>query len=306
MFGFQTPVVVIGGTAVAYLILMLLTLRRRGFGSWLHGLLFLYLLMGIVWTIGKALAAAKGVVPAVPVYGAMIATDALAILPVLLTILTLLFFERPGAQRVGQIGIGWVAFIALADGNVLGLRELLQNSLHLDTPEQTLKVLVLTGWVGFTGGALVLAIWDYIRIQRPLHRNRILYWVAATLLIGMGEGLTMLPSVEMSQVGAFTRLMGVLLMAYVTLDVFFARRPQRRPASYLGQPDYVDDGRPLPGQFRFAPIGSPIPPRQLCTGRRGGYGHSGVPRLPTPPPRSDQPGGSLAQGRRLRPRPRTA
>jgi signal transduction histidine kinase len=220
MLGFQTPVVVVGGTGAAYFILMLLTLRRRGLGSWLHGLLFLYLLIGIVWTSGKALAVAKGVVPAVPVYGAMIATDALAILPILLTVLTLLFFERPGAQRIGQIGIGWVAFIALADSNVLGWREFLQNGLHLDTPDQTVNVLVLTGWVGFTGGALVLAIWDYIRIQRPLHRNRILYWVAAILLIGTGEGLTLLPSVEMTQVGAFTRLMGMLLMAYVTLTYF--------------------------------------------------------------------------------------
>jgi signal transduction histidine kinase len=220
MLGFQTPIVVVGGTAVAYLILMLLTLRRRGFGSWLHGLLCLYLLIGIVWTIGKALSVAKGVVPAVPVYGAMIARDALAILPVLLTMLTLLFFERQGAQRVGQVGAAWVAFIVLADGNILGLREFFQNSLHLDTPDQTLNVLVLMGWAGFTGGALVLAIWDYIRIQRPLHRNRILYWVAAALLIGTGEGLTMLPSVEMAQVGAFTRLLGVLLMAYVTLTYF--------------------------------------------------------------------------------------
>lgn len=220
MFGFQTPVVVVGGTAVAYLILILLTLLRRGFGSWLHGLLFLYLLIGIVWTSGKALAVAIGVVPAVPVYGAMIATDALAILPVLLTMLTFLFFERPGAQRVGQVGVGWVAFVALADSNILGLREFFQNSLHFDTPDQTVKVLVLIGWAGFTGGALVLGIWDYIRIQRPLHRNRILYWVAATLLIGTGEGLTMLPSVEMTQFGAFTRLMGVLLMAYVTLTYY--------------------------------------------------------------------------------------
>src|SRR5512143_4137821 len=130
MLGFQTPVVVVSGIGAAYFVLMLLTLRRRGFGSWLHGLLFLYLLIGIVWTIGKALAVAKGVVPAVPAYGAMIATDALAILPVLLTILTLLFFERPGARRVGQIGIGWIVFIALADGNVLGWREFFQNGLQ--------------------------------------------------------------------------------------------------------------------------------------------------------------------------------
>ena len=44
--------------------------------------------------------------------------------------------------------------------------------------------------------------------------------IAIAAMIGMGEGLTMLPGVEMAQVGAFTRLMGVLLMAYVTLTYF--------------------------------------------------------------------------------------
>jgi signal transduction histidine kinase len=220
MLGFQAPVIVVGGTAVAYVILILLNLRRRDFDPWLHGLILLYLLMGIVWTIGKTLAVANGVAPAASVYGGKIATDTLTILPVLLTMLTLLFFERPGAQRVGQVGLGWVVFVALVDGNVLSLRDLFQNSLRLDTPDQALTVLVLTGWIGFTGGSLALAIWDYIRVQRPLHRNRILYWVSATLLIGAGEGLTMLPSVEMAQVGAFTRLMGVMLMAYATLTYY--------------------------------------------------------------------------------------
>jgi len=220
MLGFQTPVIVVGGTAVAYVVLILLNLRRRGSNSWLHGLFSFYLLIGVIWTVGNALAVARGLVPQVPGYGRMVARDALAVLPILLTTLTLLFLERPGAQRVGQVGLAWVVFVALADGNAFGLRDFFQNSLRLNTPNETLKVLVLAGWAGFSGGALVLAILDYIRIQRPLHRNRILYWVTATLLIGAGEGLTMLPSVEMTQVGAFVRMMGVMLMTYVTLTYY--------------------------------------------------------------------------------------
>ncbi len=220
MLGFQTPVIVVGGTALAYAVLIILNVRRHAFNSWLHGLILIYLLIGIVWAVGKTLAIANGVVPAVHVYGAMIAMDALAILPVLLTMLTLLFFERPGAPRVGQVGLAWVVLVALIDGNVFQMRDWFQNSLRLDTPDQALNVLVLTGWIGFTGGALVLAIWDYIRIQRPLHRNRILYWVTATLLIGAGEGLAMLSSVDMAQVGAFTRLLGVMVMAYATLTYY--------------------------------------------------------------------------------------
>ncbi len=56
MFGFQTPVVVVGGTAVAYLTLFILSLRRRGFKTWLHGLFFLYLAVGIIWALGNIFA----------------------------------------------------------------------------------------------------------------------------------------------------------------------------------------------------------------------------------------------------------
>ena len=76
------------------------------------------------------------------------------------------------------------------------------------------------GWSGFTGGAAVLTVWDYIRIQRPLHRNRILYWLMAIVLIGVGEGLTMSPGGTMAQIGAFTRMLGVLMMAYAMLSYY--------------------------------------------------------------------------------------
>ena len=220
MLGFQTHVIVVGGTAFVYLLLILLNWRRRGLSSWLHGLFFLYLLLGIVWAIGKALSVSLGVIPEVPIYAGLIARDAIAMLPVVLAALTLLFFERPGADKAGIIGALWVAIVVLVDGDLFGLKSILQENLRVDTPEQTISVLILIGWVGFTGGALAISVWDYIRIQRPLHRNRILYWVSATLLIGLGEGLTILGDLQMTQVGAFVRMLGVMLIAYATLTYY--------------------------------------------------------------------------------------
>ncbi len=220
MFGFQTPVIVIAGPAIIYVVLILLTLRKRGLDSWLHRVFFLYLLIGIVWAIGKSLSISLGLYPLIPTYGTLIATDTLAILPVLLTVLTILFLERSGAQWTGVIGGAWVAFVMLVDSNAFGLNLAFQNSLRLSTPAEATNAVVLMGWSGFTGGATVLTVWDYIRIQRPLHRNRILYWLMALVLISVGEGLTMSPGETTAQIGAFTRLLGVLMMAYAMLSYY--------------------------------------------------------------------------------------
>jgi len=220
MFGFQTPVIVIVGPAIVYIVLILLTLRRRGLDSWLHGIFFLYLLIGIVWAIGKSLSIALGLVPLVPTYGALIATDTLAILPVLLTVSTILFLERSGARWTSVIGGAWVVFVMLVDSNTFGLNLTFQNALRLSTPTEATNAVVLMGWSGFTGGAAVLTGWDYIRIQRPLHRNRILYWLMAIVLISVGEGLTMSPGETTAQIGAFTRMLGALMMAYAMLSYY--------------------------------------------------------------------------------------
>jgi len=235
MLGFQTPVVVIGGSAIVYLVLILLTLRRRGFRSWLHGLFILYLCIGIVWVLGKSLAVARGLIPVVSIYGDLMARDALAILPILLTVLTLLFFEREGAQSTGMVGAAWVVLIALVDGNLLGAKAVLQDAFRLEAPEQAVFALVLIGWVGFTTAAFVLAVWDYVRIQRPLHRNRILYWITATLFIGVGEALSLWPNEWIIQWGAFARMLGVLLIGYVTLTYYLpsVRNVVRRAISAI-------------------------------------------------------------------------
>jgi signal transduction histidine kinase len=220
MLGFQTPVIVFGGTAIVYLVILLFSLRRRGFGSWLSGLFFLYLVFGIIWAVGKALAVANGLVPLVPLYSALVARSAFAILPVLLVALTFLFFERKGAQTVGVIGAFCVAAIAIVDNGLFNLKPWLQTTLQMATADEVMLALVSFEWACFTFSALVLAVWDYIRIQRPLHRNRILYWVSATVLIGVGEGLTLSPDLLKAQIGATVRMSGVGLIAYVMLSYY--------------------------------------------------------------------------------------
>lgn len=101
-----------------------------------------------------------------------------------------------------------------------GELSLVQESLRLSTPAEAANTVLLTGWVGFTSAAMVVTVWDYVRIQRPLHRNRILYWLGGVLLIGVGEGLARVPGVAMVQIGTFIRMLGVLLMGYAMLSYY--------------------------------------------------------------------------------------
>jgi hypothetical protein len=48
------------------------------------------------------------------------------------------------------------------------------------------------GW-SFSISALALTAVDYIRTKRPLHRNRITFWLITLLLTQLGEGLTLIP-----------------------------------------------------------------------------------------------------------------
>ena len=233
MFGFQTPVIVVGGTAVVYAMLLMLSLRRRGLQTWLHSLFFLYLLMGVAWALGKSLTIMRGLIPEVSFYGGLVATNLAVVLAVLLAVLTLLFFERAGAQWTGLVGGAWVALALLVNSNLGGIKDWIRESLRLSTPAEAVNAVLVTGWVVFTGGALVLAVWDYVRIQRPLHRNRILYWLGAVLFIGAGEGLTTVPGETMAQVGAFVRMLGILVMGYAMLSYYLpsVRNVVRQAAS---------------------------------------------------------------------------
>ncbi len=220
MFGFQTPVIVIAGSGIVYTILLLLTLRKRSIRTPLYRLFFIYLLAGAVWALTKALTITLGLVPSVPDWSARIASALLAVLPVILAVLTLLFFEREGAQHTALIGLAWLAFILLVSNDVMGLADFFQASLRVSTRAEAAAALTAAGWIGFTISALVLTVWDYIRVQRPLHRNRILYWLSAVLAVGLGEGLTMAPNDPVVQAGAFIRMLGILLMAYALLSYY--------------------------------------------------------------------------------------
>lgn len=218
MFGFQIPVIVIGSTAVAYAVLTILSLRKRGLNTWLHGLFFVYLLLGAMWALARSLTVMLGLVPEAPALAAGVARGLMVVLPVLLAVLTLLFFGRAGAQWMAVTGAAWTALVLLVGGNAWGMRDWVQASLNLATPVEAMNQAMLAGWAGFMAGALVLSVWEYVRVQRPLHRNRILYWLAAVLFIGAGEGAAMAPGEMALQIGACVRMLGVLLMGYAMLS----------------------------------------------------------------------------------------
>lgn len=220
MFGFQLPVVAALGTSAAYLVAILLLLHRRGLSSMLYGVFGFYLFLSIVWSAARALLVWRGLIPLVPQIGWEIAYSLIVIMPVVLVVLTILFFERPRAQWVAGMGGVLALLMALVDNNAFDVRTALLQNLENSSPEQLLHTLRWSIWGSFSASAIGLTAWEYIRTWRPLHRNRILYWLIALLLIIAGEGLTLMTDKAYHQSGLVTRLAGALVMTFAIVSYY--------------------------------------------------------------------------------------
>jgi signal transduction histidine kinase len=188
-----------------YVLLLVLTVRTRGLPGvaerWFAG----YLVLSAVWTAAWALANVwSGIQPQVVDVGATTAVYTAALLPVALAVLTLHFLPRRGAKELALLGLAWAITLALLERGVLG-------GARAGT---ILDVLRLVGWAGFMIASVVMTALEYVRLRRPLHRNRVLYWLIALLLIALGEGLHFFKGEGMAQVGLPLRLLGALMMTY--------------------------------------------------------------------------------------------
>ncbi len=215
LFGFQLPVVGALSTSAAYLVAALLVLRRRGWATWLHSLFALYMLLSIAWSVGRALVVWRGLIPQVPQLGWEIAYSAIVLLPLMLVALTLFFFERPRAHWLAIIGGIIVVLVALIDNNAFEIQATLQRELHVPFTQTLLHSLRWVIWGSFSLSAVVMTTWEYVRTWRPLHRNRILYWLIALLLIIVGEGATLTLRPDYEQPGLAVRMAGALVMTFV-------------------------------------------------------------------------------------------
>jgi signal transduction histidine kinase len=215
VFGLQAPVVVSLGTAVGYFILIMLVIQRRGWTEWPTRTLLLYLSLSVLLSVGLSLTLWLGLRQDVPHVGERLAADLLTASAPLVVVLTLMFLERPGAKWVALIGLVWLIFVLAVDMNLFGLQQTILGTAALQT-EDPLRPLRAAGWAGFSAGTLLLVLVDFIQMRRPLHRNRILFWMLGLLFLLMGELLMWFDKraflIDVNQIGAVLRFVGVIIL----------------------------------------------------------------------------------------------
>jgi signal transduction histidine kinase len=194
--------------AGGYLVLLAVVARKRGLTGaaerWFAG----YLLLSALWTVAWALANLwKGLSPATVDWGHRMIVYTAALLTPALAVLTLHFLSRRGAKELTGLGAAWAVAVILVERGVI----------HVSWSGTALDVLRVIGWVGFLLGSVALTGFEYARLHRPLHRNRVLYWLVALLLVTLGEGLHYFHNESLAELGLPLRLLGALMMTYAII-----------------------------------------------------------------------------------------
>jgi signal transduction histidine kinase len=188
-----------------YFLLLILMIRMRGFTGSAERWFAAYLIVSAVWTVAWALASLWGWIrPSIVDLGDSFMVYTAAMLPPMVAILTLHFLPQRGVRELTLIGLGWTAAVIAVERNVLSAFQ----------TETVLNILRLAGWIGFVLSSVVLTVLEYIRLRRPLHRNRVLYWLVALVLVASGEGLHYWRDEAVAELGLPLRLMGAMMMTY--------------------------------------------------------------------------------------------
>ena len=184
--------------AVGYVLSLVLVIRKRGLEGATERWFAAYLVLSVVWTVAWAFATQwHWVQPWVVDVGQRVAVYTAALMLPALAVSTLHFLPRRGVREVVIVGIVWVIAVVLMERRVAYYPE---NGPLLDA-------LRIVGWVGFILGSLLATAVEYARLQRPLHRNRVLYWLVALVLVAIGEGFQHLRNDGLAQLGLPFRLL---------------------------------------------------------------------------------------------------
>ena len=221
LFGLQAPVVVSLGTAVGYFILIMLVIQRRGWSEWPLRTMILYLALSVLLSVGLSLTLWLGLRSDVPQVGERLAADLLTASAPLMVALTLMFVERPGAKWVVLLGLVWLAFVVAVDFNLFGLQQAIFGAFPA-TVTDPMRPLRAAGWAGFSAGTLLLILVDFIQTRRPLHRNRILFWMLGLMFLLTGELLMWFDKaaflIDVNQIGAVLRFGGVVILTVAMIN----------------------------------------------------------------------------------------
>jgi signal transduction histidine kinase len=194
--------------ASGYLLLLVLVARKRGLAAATERWFAAYLVLSAVWTVAWALANQWGwIKPWVVDLGDSIAIYGTALLAPMLAVLTLHFLPRRGTREVVFLGLVWVIAVVLVERGVADASQ----------DKAALGFMGLVGSAGFIIGSLALTALEYVRLRRPLHRNRVLYWLVALVLAAIGGALHYFSNDDVAQFGLLLRLLGATMMTYAII-----------------------------------------------------------------------------------------
>ena len=193
--------------AGGYILLLVLLIRVRGLPGSTERWFAAYLIFSALWTVAWALANLwRWIRPEAIEAGTITVVYIGATLPPAVAVLTLHFLPRRGVREVTMLGAAWAVAVILLERGVL-------NSLRLRS-DVLFAYLRPGGWLAFNIGSVLLTAIEYARLRRPLHRNRVLYWLVALLLVAAGEGMHFIRPAQVGELGLPLRLMGAMMMTY--------------------------------------------------------------------------------------------
>jgi signal transduction histidine kinase len=223
---------------VLCLLVIGVVLRRRGFREQTVQLLVAYSVILCLLELMRALFYLEWLPFLTPALSRQILLYGALVLAWLFLHLSRFFLLLKGAGW-GWWGSGviWIAGLIGVENGLVPLPEPLVDIQRRLLPGQDpVFSLLLLGWALFAGGALVLTVIAYFRMHQPMHRNRIVYWLLASILTIAGAVLLFVfPDARLEPLSRGLYLVGITGAAYAVLihRLFDIRYAVRRIVAYL-------------------------------------------------------------------------
>jgi signal transduction histidine kinase len=176
-------------------------------------LLLTYVLSSMVWAWSRELSSWKVVAQPWPTIAHIAMVYGAVVLAALLGMLTTVFLRHYSNQIwLWMIGGAGVA-LAMAGLDWAGLQWAVWSEISLLSLAESLSVI---GWLVLSGAAYSMGLAAYRKTRRPLHRNRLRYWMLVLVFVLVGDSLFIFSSFPFDQLGTLLHWLGTAL-AYAVL-----------------------------------------------------------------------------------------
>ena len=207
-------------TAAVYLLLAIITWRKRGEDNPIVQALGGYLLLFFFWGIIQGLLLGNWFVLMGGLDFSSLLVFSISLIGFAYLDMTRRFLQQPGLNV-----FLWAVVFALVGGQIA--IEVVQPPLNISLPVSLLNLLIIvsTGlWVFLTTATIELTIRNYRLKDNPLHRNRLSYWAITLIFITLGEVTYALNSIAI----------GNILLLLGACNAFYVISTHRHPDIRLG------------------------------------------------------------------------